>query len=57
MNSILQNYVTLKEDPRVREYDNGVLRSLEKRLLENPDDANAIVGLADLQEKIAKAYR
>ena len=34
MNTLLENYITLKKDPRVSEYDNDDLRKLEKQLAE-----------------------
>ena len=57
MNVFLENYITLKEDPRVSKYDDAFLRSLEERLLGNPDEKQTIAELIDRQEKLLKAYR
>ena len=57
MNELLENYVTLKKDPRVIEHDDDVLRSLEEQLRVDPDDAVAITALTDRQQKLQTAYR
>ena len=57
MNALLENYVTLKKDPRVIEHDNDVLRSLEEKLRENPNDAVAVAALTLAQQKLMAAYR
>ena len=57
MNEQLEKFVTLKQDPRVSTHDNAELRSLEEQLRKNPDDADAIAGLIDKQQKLFQAYR
>ena len=57
MHDQLENFITLKKDPRVSTHDDNVLRSLEERLRENPDDEEALAGLGDRQKKLFKAYR
>ena len=57
MHDQLENFITLKKDPRVSTHDDNVLRSLEERLRENPDDEEALAGLGDRQKKLLKAYR
>ena len=57
MNAFLEKYTTLKEDRRVSKYDDAFLRSLEERLLDNPDEKQTIAELTDRQGKLLKAYR
>ena len=57
MNELLENYVTLKKDPRVIEHDDNDLQLLEEQLRQNPDDAVALTALTDRQQKLQTAYR
>lgn len=57
MNPLLENYVSLKMDPRVKMWDGDDLRKIEEQIREDPENAEAIANLLDRQEHLKKAYR
>ena len=57
MHPALEDFVILKEDPRVSKLDGSDLRTLEKRLLDNPDNAKTIDELKERQTELLAAYR
>ena len=57
MNPLLENYVCLKMDPRVKMWDGDDLRKIEEQIREDPENAEAIANLLDRQEHLKKTYR
>ena len=57
MHPALEDFVILKADPRVSKLDGSDLRTLEKRLLGNPDDAKTIDELKERHKELLAAYR
>ena len=57
MNPLLENYVSLNMDPRVKIWDDDALQKIEEYIQKYPDNAEAIADLLNRQEHLQKAYR
>ena len=57
MNPLLENYVCLKMDPRVKIWDGDYLRKIEEQIRKDPENAEAIANLYYRQKQLEKTYR